>query len=1026
MWRLPCAPPSGAATIPTRYLDLVGSVPRWTRFKNTWQWDVDYLVFTGRKRVERDDLEYQPSRQAVNVEAQRIRDYDRPEFIPDEKHLADLAKAVDFAREHFAVFSRGGVMTKEEAVEYVLKSDCADKSPGYPLNTLFKTKAEALSDPVVLADIYAWIDALGTDRVVPCLWAFSLKDEIMRTSKVKDKRTRLFTAAPLAHHVAMVMYFGHKSDALMSDRGTWCSAGREFQHGGWHEMMMKASFGWIFGADAEMYDMSIVRLLFNAAYEVLTEGMDPTQKRVVEDLFAMALDALCVTCRGEVYHKHTGNPSGWYLTLILNTVIMYLLLAMTWIRSAPGDTRADFERAVRAWLCGDDSLVSVALNALSKLNERLFQETWTLFGLKMKKVEAASSIEHLEYCGATSVRIEGRWARKPRVTKFLEALCFTKKLDPLYKLQRACSIYIEMWTVPERRVVAEYVDFLVRRYPWLSQYRRQFELSDARLKNLHLGLEGASRNEDSRQKDRVTSDRSYYILQGRMTKTKSQKARKKAAVAVAKTAGRAALREGGVAQSVAGNVAAAAKKKAKKKGGWWNLLAGAAQMAGELAPMVAPLLAAKHSASATNIALAGGGAASSGGVPLATPAACSTCTGCYNMQQVKGADGRVTGVRIRGMDYLGSLEVDQEVAGTQLRSLDLNPFSSDWNGTQLQVQARLWERYRVKRIVGMVEPACPATTAGQISSFIDPDPDDEFNLTGTKAIQAASAHQGSDVAQLWGMCCAGYAFDEQTQDFYADADGSDARLISPGTWRILANTDMPAATVAGSLYVAYEYEFKISQLESVVDAGQWASLYNAGTNENLPLGSGTWNSVFEDGTLTTPSLVPTGPVGAVNHIYGLPPGSYMLLIGMTGTAMDQPIVQVDGNNYTQNGVPASGGPVTSEAAYAGVIGTTVGTFFFFAIVVQNLSRTVDDGYISIQCPTSASAAPSLANTSVFLASVVPSGVTKRRRTAQQIQREIQAEIASMRDRLMSLEAARPAAAAAAAGIPARMLVAPRR
>lgn len=330
----------------------------------------------------------------------------------------------------------------------------------------------------------------------------------------------------------------------------------------------------------------------------------------------------------------------------------------------------------------------------------------------------------------------------------------------------------------------------------------------------------------------------------------------------------------GIAQSGARAVARTAKKQHKKSGSsFWGILAGAAQIAGELAPVLAPLLLAKHAPSAANLATAQP-APSAAGVPLATTASCATCTGIYGFKPRFGKDGRLNGIRISGMDYLGSITTNSEVSGSVLEEVDLNPMSPQWSGTQAQRFASLFERFRPKRLAALVEPSCPATTPGQIIGFVDPDADDDFPYTGRQAIQVASSHTGADVSQVWGMNVAGYGWDDRTQDYYADPDGSDARLISPGTWRVLANTDMPASTVVGSMYVVWDFEFLLPQLEEITGSS-YARFAATGVTAALPLGTGSWDDIKTEGALTG-VLASTGPDGSVSHIYGLPPGYYFL------------------------------------------------------------------------------------------------------------------------------------------------------
>jgi hypothetical protein len=874
------------------------------------------------------------------VEQVRLRDYDRDQPDVDAAAQTALRIAVEWAKAHFACCrvptdKRSRRDRALAAVEYVKTSDCGKRSPGYPFNQQYKTKALALEDPRVVEGFLIWVEKLGTDLVEVAIFALNLKDEILKSLKVFEKRTRLFMAAPLYHHLAMVMICQLMHDQLMANRGTWCSAGRDFHYGGWNEMVHTLLWDWVFGTDGEMYDMTIHQLLFAAFFEVVKDFIPKEDHRMLEDLFAMALYALLVDSRGHVYMKYTGNPSGWLLTLFLNTIVGYFLLAITWILRFPGSSRSDFETFIRAWLCGDDSAVCVHPSVRSVYTGEAVAETWQRFGMRVKKIEQAHSMEQVEYCGAYTLKMEGVWVRKPRVQKFLDSLCFTKTGDPLMKLQRAYSIYMEMYPVEEREIVLGYVRMLCEKYPACATFYRMVAKPGSELLTLHTGLElqaalggcvSMGRPKSCVQKSNwiLFAHQSVgfadYKLISLMTKTKEQKAAKKAKKKAAQAAFAKAYPKTGMAASIAESVSKVAGKQKKKGGGsFWSILGGAAKMVGELAPIVAPLLLAKHGPTMSRAAMVSGtstGASAAMAAPLAQSASCAACLGYYGMKAIFGKDGRVIGMRMRGMDYLGGLTVQSMTMGQKLSEIDLNPNSDAWAGTSLQRFATLFERFRPHRVACLVEPACAATTDGQIISYVDTDPDDKLDETGRAAVQIASSHEGADVSQVWGMNVATYAFDEQTQDFYSDANGSDERLISPGTWRILANTTVTLSdpVAIGSKYVIWDYTFRIPQNEAIPAGGAWALLSADGVSGTDPLGPGPWDTQLAGGNLHgNLSIAATGDQNLVNN---LPPGYYLALYHGNGTAAytsgSSPMTVTAAGAYTN--AAGSEGPITPEFA----------------------------------------------------------------------------------------------------------------
>lgn len=992
--------PAGDDPLAARYLERVGSVPRWVRFKKEWHVDPDWLKYRNVNRLVFNKLGYQPSKRSVDVENVRLRDYDRLHKPLHERDRKLLKQALEYAKAHFMSCGRKGVISLDEAIKRVVESECADSSPGYPLNQRFKTKAEALADTQVLAELRDWVSRLGTKDVTGVLFSLSLKDEIMKTTKVEEQRTRLFMAAPLFHHVAMVMYCGNMHDAFIQLKATWCSAGHDFHYGGWDGLMRKLCYDLFFAADAEMYDMTIGRELFQAVYE-LTAEMVPEGGEALFDLFQMALDSACVTSRGTVYYKFGGNPSGWYLTLFLNTVVMYLSIAMMWLDTHADTSRREFEDKVRGWICGDDSIVNVHPDEAKVFTEAVWRDVWRRLGLIVKKIESSTQITQMEYCGAYTLEKCGRYCRKPRVQKFLDALNFTQDRDPLYRLQRAFSIYHELWTVPEALVVRGYIDFLVLKYPRLASVARRYEKSESELAFLHLGLEGISPQglldgcvTDSRPKD--SSERSNKKLDSITLKRKCEFMPKTDAAKLSRKAKRAEKAAALVAASKV--VAAKTKTKAKKKksSGFWGALAGAAKMAAELAPTVAPLLLANHAPSAARAQLLGSSSTPQSSVGLAAPASCATCTGLYQSTALRGKDGRVIGMKMCGLDYVGTISCDEEVAGSVLSNISLNPLDAAWTGTQLQRFATLFERYRPHRLAGMIEPSCPATTQGQVLGFIDPDPDDEFDEVGRTALQVGASHEGADISQVWGMNCAAYAFDPKTQDFYADADGSDERLISPGNWRILANTDMPADTVIGSLYVSWEYTFSIPQIEEFSPGGLWGwRITDTDITGQLPFDVDAWDP--EPGTLPM-TIVTSSPV-ATQTLTGLPSGEYVMIVLYDGTgATSLPAWTVVGDS-AGNYVKAPG-----QANYlvADEFASTVFARATFHFVVNNAVDDPDQGGLTFSWTATGTADAD--NLQLMIFQVKSSSLTTHKRTLQQIEKSMQAEMEDLRASVETMRA----------------------
>lgn len=286
------------------------------------------------------------------------------------------------------------------------------------------------------------------------------------------------------------------------------------------------------------------------------------------------------------------------------------------------------------------------------------------------------------------------------------------------------------------------------------------------------------------------------------------------------------------------------KKKKKKSGGRKALdfLRGAAKVAAQVAPAVLPLLLAGHAP--TNLAAKAAGVpgvpdlTSAGTVGVANAVSVAKyATGTY-VPTYRTSGSRVTGVSWPGCEELASIGPPASGniwrAGDVMAKISLNPASPDWAGTQIQVQSRLWTRFRLSRLSVMYQPAVATTTAGQMVGFCSEDPDQPWSFSGNASIKAALAHQFSDIFNTWSVGCVGIATDSRSSDKYTQGDGSDPRLTSPGDFYLVcsADIDMTSIDTLGTIVVAYEFDFDVrSDLDTSYAPGagfvaEWAPAWN--------------------------------------------------------------------------------------------------------------------------------------------------------------------------------------------------------
>jgi hypothetical protein len=160
--------------------------------------------------------------------------------------------------------------------------------------------------------------------------------------------------------------------------------------------------------------------------------------------------------------------------------------------------------------------------------------------------------------------------------------------------------------------------------------------------------------------------------------------------------------------------------------------------------------------------------------------------------------------------------------------------------------ASMYELFRVNHLALIYEPSCPATTAGSLIQWIDPDPTDEALVeVGTvdpRLVSKAATSPMSCMNTCWTMGYIKYAQRKDQTDFYVNegfgpAD-SDPRLVSPGTYFIMApGADLAVNTVLGNVLVSYDIEFITPQIEDTLPEGNGQATSTTGVAADLLYGA---------------------------------------------------------------------------------------------------------------------------------------------------------------------------------------------
>lgn len=471
---------------------------RYVPSNSKWKVDHEYEQFiSGVPEKDRGEP-YLPSNMSEPIILKRLTDYDRPNPTISQIQMLQLQTANDWAKEHF---SRGmdkpslqpdSLSTTIE--RFLAEEDSRHRSPGWPYNKRYQTKAQALADPKFVDELDKFVQSLDTEQPKYEPFALTLKSELLRQTKVDNNDTRMFMSAPITHHMACYQLFGKLQGHIMEKQLTWCTAGMVFQFGGWNAFLNKfPKFAKFFGVDIKGMDMCVSTEFWECFLEWLKSILDEKYHLRIVNLLTMALHCVMVTPHGRIFIKHTGNPSGWYLTLLINSYVIYLLIAMLWITRFWGDSemlkRSHFENNMLSGICGDDSLISVFGQHYKWCTNAFIEDLWNSLGYKVKSLEMSDRIEDLEYCGAHSMLYKDVLVRVPRTEKFISSLRWVHNLDPCFRYQRACSLYYEVFILPTYRdLIGRFLAYLERKYEAALGTLPSSRLTSAEIETLHTGI----------------------------------------------------------------------------------------------------------------------------------------------------------------------------------------------------------------------------------------------------------------------------------------------------------------------------------------------------------------------------------------------------------------------------------------------------------------------------------------------------------------------------------------------------------
>jgi len=237
--------------------------------------------------------------------------------------------------------------------------------------------------------------------------------------------------------------------------------------------------------------------------------------------------------------------------------------------------------------------------------------------------------------------------------------------------------------------------------------------------------------------------------------------------------------------------------------------------------------------------------------------------------------------RIHGTDFLTAVTIGgtNAAAGDVLISQVVNP--AQLGVSRLATMAKLYERYKFRSLKFRYAPVANAQVTGQLIGYVDYDTyDDPTGISGVQNLQRAAAHYGEKPVQVWQGSEKPVFWEikdvDPMTDLYVDSDGSDPRWTNQGRFVLLAASAIASGVPCGNIYLDYDIEFFIPQLEETPSTG-YGSMW---------LGATSMTAANPFGTAPTQKTWNNLPVSLSSaSVFTLKQGTYIVTFSLTGTVI---------------------------------------------------------------------------------------------------------------------------------------------
>jgi hypothetical protein len=328
----------------------------------------------------------------------------RCELTPPEPVV--WAQSQEWCARHFACMGDSRIIWDLDFIQTQLN---LKTSPGFPYNRKYKGKPAFSSKRALFSfeegrfskiEFADYLNRISSrDYKSSEFYTLTAKKELRKIKKIESDAFRGYLAASWRNTCAGVGACGEMCEKFYRSWDTTAAfVGGSTFHGCWNKLFTRLNkHPNAFECDESSYDSTLSAAMIDSLADVMwnfVASSDKTELNRVRwtNIFKEISHSIVICPNGDLFFKTQGNPSGSFLTIVTNTLILYMLFCYAWLVLAPPEfaTYEMFCKHVELALCGDDNLGTTSDEVKNWFNVETIVGVWSNLGIVAKQ-EAKSS-----------------------------------------------------------------------------------------------------------------------------------------------------------------------------------------------------------------------------------------------------------------------------------------------------------------------------------------------------------------------------------------------------------------------------------------------------------------------------------------------------------------------------------------------------------------------------------------------------------------------------------------------------------